>query len=306
MSERFPGVRIATADGSMFSGTGLGLIIRFFMHRSHAGIAPSVMRALDTYRRAVGPDTLAWYPDAEGDWRRLDDSAWERTRQALLDTGPHTFATLVDRPQGAAGFRFEYEGISLEEPSLFDDPRRACVASFWLPSTFLEESGPEHTRGLALELAAHLPFNSGYATLSFDTMRDEVGIRRSIRSMCFRYLGVDMLDHPVSWDIGTRIAGSYWLTFLGQPVLGELGGAEGLRARLTAPDTTVQQLPGDRAVVTLGQWPEAGDVEAGENLPAYRELARVMEPWLYHDAGTRFDPDFPPEDKRRWERRFLD
>lgn len=304
MTERFPGVQVHTANGSVLIRT--GLIIRFFMHRSHAGFGRGVMHALDAYRRAAGPDTLAWYPDAEGDLRRLDDSAWERTRQALLDTGPHTFATLVDRPEGAADFRFEYEGVSLEDPGPFDDPRRACVASFWLPSTFLVESGAGPTRELALELAAHLPFNSGYASLVFNRSAQPAGVIRQLNTLCFRYPGVDLLEHQVSWDIGTRVPGAYWLTFLGQPVLGELGGAEGLRARLSSPGTTVQQLPGDRAVVTLGQWPEAGDLEAGKDLPAYRELARVLEPWLYHDPGTVFVHDFIPEDKLRWERRFLD
>jgi hypothetical protein len=30
-----------------------------------------------------------------------------------------------------------------------------------------------------------------------------------------------------------------------------------------------------------GEWPEAGDLEHGHTLPAYRELARVLEPWSY-------------------------
>ena len=61
----------------------------------------------------------------------------------------------------------------------------------------------------------------------------------------------------------------------------------------------------ERAVVTLGEWPEAGDTEQGQTLPAYRELARVLEPWLYHREKV-FSRDFPREDTRRWERRFLD
>ena len=81
---------------------------------------------------------------------------------------------------------------------------------------------------------------------------------------------------------------------------------EGLRSRLTSPGTTVQPVGAERAVVILGQWPDAGDMEAGNDLPAYRELARVLEPWLYHDPARVFDSDFPPEDKLRWERRFLD
>jgi hypothetical protein len=109
----------------------------------------------------------------------------------------------------------------------------------------------------------------------------------------------------MSWKLGTRVRGAYWLTYLGQPVLGELGGAEGLRSRLFSPDTTVQEMEGARAVVTLGKWPEAGDTQQGQMLPAYRELARVLEPWIYFEEHiTR--PEFLARDRRRWERRFLD
>jgi hypothetical protein len=45
-------------------------------------------------------------------------------------------------------------------------------------------------------------------------------------------------------------------------------------------------------------------VERGDVLPAYRELARVLEPWLYsrHVRMLRRSE----EETRRWERRFLD
>lgn len=94
------------------------------------------------------------------------------------------------------------------------------------------------------------------------------------------------------------------MNFLGQPVLGDVGGTEGLRARLHSPGTTVQELAEGRALVTLGTWPEAGDLEQGQTLPAYRELARVLEPWQYR-RKARWG-GFSAEDMRRWERRFLD
>ena len=60
-----------------------------------------------------------------------------------------------------------------------------------------------------------------------------------------------------------------------------------------------------RAVVTLGEWPESGDLEQGNTLPAYRELARVLEPWLYQSPPV---PAWrlPDEAQYRWERRFLE
>lgn len=87
-------------------------------------------------------------------------------------------------------------------------------------------------------------------------------------------------------------------------MLGQLGGVEGLRFRFSSPGTTVAPLPGDRAVISLGPWPEAGDTDVGRDLPEYRELARVLEPWLYHSLGPW--PYFPEETRQRWERRFLD
>ncbi|HYO70822.1 MAG TPA: type VI immunity family protein [Archangium sp.] len=83
------------------------------------------------------------------------------------------------------------------------------------------------------------------------------------------------------------------------------GGVTALRTRLSSPGTTVQELNGDRAVVTLGPWPEAGDTEQGQLRPAYRELARVLEPWLYRKEPGRPGLEVP-ETTRRWERRFLD
>jgi hypothetical protein len=88
-------------------------------------------------------------------------------------------------------------------------------------------------------------------------------------------------------------------------VLGELGGAAGLRARLHSPGTTVLEMEGDKVLVTLGAGPEAGDIERGDTLPAYRELARVLEPWLFRDPRGRMLGQ-SEEDTRRWERRFLD
>jgi hypothetical protein len=39
-------------------------------------------------------------------------------------------------------------------------------------------------------------------------------------------------------------------------------------------------------------------------LPAYRELARVLEPWLYYQESGMLHQS--QEGTRRWERRFLE
>ncbi len=83
---------------------------------------------------------------------------------------------------------------------------------------------------MALEVASLLPFCSGNAGLSFNCDTGLVGVRDAIHELRFRYPGLDVPD--LSWSslhMGTRVRGPSWLTFLGQPLLGELGGASGLR-----------------------------------------------------------------------------
>jgi hypothetical protein len=268
-------------------------------------MARAVMRSMDTYVHAVGAENLGFYVDDEGESQVLDAAGWALNRRNLLED-PWPRIILEDaRADAPERYQFEYEGRQLDDPELRQTKNHACVASFWLPTEYLEEHGPERVRALALELAAPLPFCSGNVGMAFLGPNDVVGVTKEIRDRCFRYPGMDLPDvASYSYNIGTRVRGPSWLTFLGQPVLGELGGAAALRARLRSPGTTVRELDGERVVVTLGEWPDAGDTEQGRTLPAYRELARVLEPWLYE--GPLYESEFPREDRRRWERRFLD
>jgi hypothetical protein len=299
MNERYPRLRIHARNGEVLIRDGLSLC--FYMRRSHEEVATGVMRSLEAYLRAVGPRALGWYADSEGDWQELDAAGWEHIRRRLQGSRCG-IVTLKDLPGGAGQYRFNYFGKSLDAPLFADKPGAVCAVSFWLPTEYLEEHGPARVRELALELAAPLPFNSGHAGLSFNALGQLPGVSEELRNWRSRHPGMDVQNlEDIAWSIGTRVRGAYWLTFLGQPVLGELGGVTGLRSRLASSDITVQELEGERAVITLGEWPEAGDTDQGRDLPLHRELARVLEPWLY-----RSSPRQPDEELLRWERRFLD
>ena len=303
MSERYPRIcfRMESCGYWLFEG----LRLDFYMRRQHTEMARAVMRSMDTYVNAVGAKNLGCYVDDEGDPWELDQEGWATNRLKLLEDPWPRIILSEARETGPQRYRFEYYGRRLDDPEWRGSELHACAASFYLPTEYLEQHGPERVRELALEMAAPLPFCSGNVGLAFLGPNDVVGVTKEIRERCFRYPGMDIPDvASFGYNIGTRVRGPSWLTFLGQPVLGELGGAAALRSRLRSPGTTVQELDGDRAVVTLGEWPDAGDTEQGRTLPAYRELARVLEPWLYE--GREFEKDFTPEENRRWVRRFLD
>ncbi|WP_257455105.1 DUF3396 domain-containing protein [Archangium lipolyticum] len=301
MSKHYPRIRIDR--GAYFIREGVS--IDFYMH-PHSHMGQGVIGALDAYVRAVGPQTLDGYVDEEGDWQKLDDAILARIRDEML-AGTKPTLLLTGTPHVEQWYQFQYRGKRPDLPAMRYLPGAMSAMSVWLPTEYLEEHGPGRVCELAMELASSLPFLcSGYAGLSFHCSTDMVGVMNKIKKFCFRYPGLDIPDLGwLSLHIGTHVRGPAWLTFLGQPLLGQLGGVAELRSRLRSEGTTVQEMEGDRAVITLGPWPKAGDTERGDVLPAYRELARVLEPWLYHqEKGRR--PVFTPEDMLRWERRFLD
>jgi hypothetical protein len=308
MTVRYPRLRLhRIIEGESYLYVRESVSICFYMRRSHQDVVHAALRALDIYCQAVGPRALAWYPDIEGDWRELDEAGWEFNRGKMLH--PHgTSIQLQASPNSVAGFEFTYRGIQLNEFSSSQGHDAVCALAFWLPTEFMEAHGPARVRELALELASILPFNSGHAGLSLQF--PDAGLtpneHKQGREFSFCYPGFDIpAFHELGLSLGTRIKGAHWLTFLGQPVLGELGGIASLRARLRSPDTTVQVLGADRAVVTLGEWPEAGDWEREGALSGYRELARVLEPWGY-EAKSSLWYGATHEEQRRWDRRFLD
>ncbi|CAM4454172.1 DUF3396 domain-containing protein [Corallococcus exiguus] len=287
-----------------------GIQLCLFMPQAHNALKPRIQRALDLYRKAIGKDALGFYGDLDGQWQTLDTESWQHIHHRLHD-GDVSHLQLLgaptsDAPTESHRYKFHYVGYALDRPP--EDlywPDAVSALRLTFPTEFLEAQGPERFRALAIEIAGVLPFGSGHAGLSFNGEPLASVVRDEVKALSFRHPAMDVLEFDdVARDLGTRVRAPAWMNFLGPPVLHELGGVEGLRSRLHAPDTTVQALGPDRAVVTLGPWPEAGDTEQGQTLPAYRELARVLEPWLYQEARSE-DSDFFTM-TRRWQRRFLD
>jgi hypothetical protein len=302
----------------------------FYLPHDHPDLAAGVSRAFDCYMQAVGegPSTLNSCSFGSSSHGSLTQERWSHIRQLLLPdrpfryaedcsdeyrlremekSGQETWIHLGGSLGELTGFKLTY---SARIPSREREPSDPDVSYLegTLPTEYLEEHGPAQVRQLALELASGLPFATGHMGLSFDSVIGDVFFTPRLREELRRHPGLS-LNHgsPPSW-MGSRVDGVHWLNFLGSPVLAELGGVTALRSRLHSPDTTVQELDAERAVVTLGAWPEAGDLAQGHNLPSYRELARVLEPWLdkpFDDPAFRIE-GFTPEEALRWARRFLE
>ncbi len=298
-------------------------VVRLVLHLpfDHHDLAERVDRALDRYlgTLSTGPSIFdAYYLGYEES--TLNEQGWDSIRAALSPPRGERFLDDLDderyiHRKVKDGFDRTVELLSGDTEvtgyGFFYWARlpwrrqdQVSMVSFSWPTEYLEEHGPGRMRELAMELTSLLPFSSGHAGLAFYSPNPFGASMEGIHEEAFRYPGLDVAHGKTS--LGPRVDGVHWLNFLGQPVLGELGGAAGLRARLHSPGTTVQELEGERVVVTLGEWPEAGDLTQGKDLPAYRELARVLEPWQYQCPSYEAFHDSTHEETVRWRRRFLD
>jgi hypothetical protein len=283
-----------------------GLLFCFFMRRSHGDVAAGLWRAVQTYRRAVPAQALAWYAMPDGEWAPLDEAGWDSVRKELLETpSPNGSETRLQESHTEVGAHgFEYTGKWLDAPAWQGHEEAVSAAAFTLPTEFLLEHGPDHVRDLALALAAELPWSFGYVSPAFVSPGGLRGAaRQAIQELSLRYPGLDAYNlRPTARSIGTRARGAYWLTFLGQPLLGHLGGTESLRQRLPS-SVSLQALGDERLLVRLSEWPLTGDATTQEEIAPYRVLAQVLEPRLYEERTPwLIDEAF----ERRWLRRFLE
>ncbi|WP_375754647.1 type VI immunity family protein [Corallococcus exercitus] len=283
-----------------------GLSIAYYVRAPHEEIASAVWRAFERYRKAIEPRQFDAYLDIyTGDRPRLDAEGEAVLRSRIVEP-VFGAAEVHELYHSATGICFKYEGRGTTAPNFHDTyPENTCCLEFRLPTEFLEERGPEWIRALAIDLGRELPWNSGHAGLSLEVHAWIQAHTPRLQEVIRRHPGFDLVHrlNRLALYLGTKLRPPAWLTFLGPPVLNELGGAAGLRSRLHSPSTQVEALSPDRAVVSLGPVPEAGDLETGDTLPAYRELARVLEPWLYVHKGEW--GGLTEAEVRQWERRFL-
>lgn len=312
MRQNLPVIRLRVDTGRLVARD--GVVICFFMRHSHQEVATSVWRALQTYLRAVPPQSLSWYGSDDGDTLPLDDKGWEVIREQMLERawGMAWIVELEEDASAVGGYHFEYVGRKLDDPYFAHEEGYTTGVLFTLPTEYLLERGPAQVRALALKLARELPFSFGYASLAIVSPHGLwYAARRELIGVLSRYLGLD-LYHLVktSGAIGTCARGAYWLTFLGQPLLGQLGGEEGLRQKLPFEEVSLQPLEAERLLITLSEWPEAIDTAKKPStpgdprvlLPQYRALAHLLEPHLYEERTGWFSLD--KDNIRRWLRRL--
>ena len=280
-------------------------VVRLVLHLpfNHHALALPIQRAFERYLDSVGtgPDIFSEY-SLGYETAALHEDSWSNIRQVLSTPDEECFlddeedeqflrtqvknqfdrsVQLSSEEGGVTGYGFFYWA---RLPWRTPRKNQMSLVSFSWPAEYLEARGPARMEEELSILAELLPYASGHAGLAFSSPNLWGPSRQDIHEESLRYPGLDVTHGQR--ELGSHIDGVHWLNFLGPEVLSRVGGLDALCSQLHSPSTTVTPLEGERARVSLGEAPQAGDLLQGDVLPAYQELERVLRPWLFSSSRT--------------------
>lgn len=299
------------ALGSKMVRPSVGLTV--YLDRPLPWCREAVVRAQETFF-ARAESELKWYTD----WKigRLRPATGKLLRYPLQwlaepDAADAAFGWRMfaaDPPEDAPSYIFE--GYSVEAAVEGPGPSYLSFMRIRLP---LESLAPGYGRFIefAAEIVSELPFHHGTGGFFFSES-EQRGIQQKNSAVVFaaamRFHGVEP-DAPVttSASLIEGIKTINWLTLVDDGFLVKLGGYESLRSRLSE-EIVVHRLA-HGVMIQAGKEPGFGDVNAGDRLPLYREVARVLKPIRtksHPQLGDRSNGSFGDAGTAAWLSRFDD
>lgn len=280
----------------------------FFLERDECNHFAAVMAAVGEFVSGIGLDALHAYVDEEGDTRPLtmDVSSFIEQKLGSIPDGEIIELRVLDHEQRGNVHALHY----LHDPNIDSSvwPDEKSVISFRIGTARALEVGWEEIDMFVRRLTRVLPYVSGYVSPALAYQPFTSHAYQHIHRYIHRYPGFDVVDPPtVAWDIGDRLLGPYWINIVGRGASRVLGGVGGLQDML-GPEFEVAPCGRDGVIVKIGAVPGVGDINRGDDLPAYRKLAKVIAPIL-HDPSMQYlydaDGTVNRELQRAWHRRFL-
>src|SRR5262245_5773047 len=289
------------------------MVLAFFCQGSFAQVATGFRKAVEGWLQEIPTAQLKWVLSgaSASELKPIGPATISRCVSKLKSTTPPkgelTMFTLQGPEEDNPAFRVDllvHHAATRTSSGTLNSSYIECR----FPTEYVEEKGTETVFKLALEMAADVPFNSGYLSpaVSWSYESDLHLARKIIGPLGLRHPGLDIsFNASSSYKIDKKTRGPYWVTFLGPPLLESLGSEDELKD-LKRP-IAVHRLANGVAV-RAGDEPHVGDVNRNDKPTELRAVAELLEPitffedkaietYLFGDNADTF---------QRWDRRLLD
>lgn len=286
------------------------VILAFFIDKPVHNHSEELIKLLNRYIEIVPPEALKWSvaSASQEEWRETNTATLVRIKSSLAPAKSSkrdlTAFRLSDSGDSAPSYSFRLIGQPLDKG--WPDPVTLVQVTF--PVNVLSEGNLEEFIVQVRELAGLAKANYGYCSLGFNY--NELNIEeafKEIKKIALRHPGYDVqVNDMIHVEIGKKVRGARWITFLSTELVTLLGGLEKLRKQL--PQQIVVEKILNGVMLRAGKFPELGDVNRKVKTPLLREVAKVLEPVTHFNEVyiCSYLADGDEDLARKWERRFLD
>jgi hypothetical protein len=286
-----------------------GMALTIYFCSPAAEFRDGLTQCLEEYLDRWEP-SLAWYADQ--DVGRFGPAS------ARLLRYPIQRIRNVKRPMPFFSFR-AFGGPSHEAASSVgiaalvreNEPRKLSYLRVTFPvDAYRGTEGAAAFVDLAHVWASRLPLLHGYGGLALNRPEASGPRQRysaAVFALAARFPGFEVDDCGGTVLVAQdAIKGVNWLTLLADRFVESLGGVPALRAKLSAA-ILLHPVPGRGLIIQAGPAPAVGDVNRGDRLPLYGEVARALQPIrlkTHPDLGPAESGSFGAKGTAAWLRRF--
>jgi hypothetical protein len=256
-----------------------GITLCLFYAEPAWKVAPAVADILEAYIAFVPTGALQTYLAPDGRWKKATQRTFNSTLEGLRTT----------KKKENAGFNFGQEPLATVgnygahfTASPMDDPFFAletAVLYLEFPPELSRVTDTDQFIEFVRTVCLMHPFDSGYCGLAFKylhlTFLEEAF--DAIGKWALRYIGFSVDYDFVRMYARGHVYNVSWLTLLGRDLVGKLGGAAAIRAKLAGlPD--VAEL-GSGVMIRAAEAPIVGDVNRGAaDAAGLRKVAQITKP----------------------------
>ncbi len=244
-----------------------------FVRPKAAGEKDALLHLWHRFLARADPSLQWWYDSNNERLRPYEDRYREFPERVLstkLKSLTHWAVHSGDRARDAAKVEFRASiHAAAKDPAGLDQ----LDTVFW---SMADRSSPQELLDEALAFARLTALRHGTLGLSLalPALSKWPHYYGEMFALCHRYQGFDL---PETFERARCIKGistTNWVTFVHNTFLKRIGGMESLRKRLSSEIVFHEILDG--VAIQAGASPSVGDVNAGEALPLYREVARAL------------------------------
>jgi len=299
----WPPVEVRDDEGRVIAVDAFTVV--FFVDEVHEACAGRIADAVEQVVAFAGPAVFRYQVDDDGDALPVTGTGLQSLVAALRGSAMEGEGgiSLLGDDVDVTGRDLYYYGQAKPSETR---PDWRNVFSFRLSREIFEQRGTEAVSAFVRTLAEGVPFSFAYASPCVAYLHDATPAARVAR----RYPGFDVLKPgAAATSIGDRMAGVYWLSYLGRELAEKVAAAPGLAAVLPHV-ASVTGLAQGKVELRMSGEPAVGDVNRQDRLQPYRDVARLLAPQLQMpELAYFFEADGITADReatRVWHRRFLD